>query len=109
MTETKFPLASASLPVRFVIYLPSAPEDSEVNADVIEAAVARILCERFGGVTAYAAKGTFVSASGVAQTEPIKVLETYCEKDAWVQNRDGLADCAASFQSFYVKKPWAVR
>ena len=94
MSETNLPLVSAALPVRFVIYLPAASEARGVDPEVIESAVAKILCERFGGVTAYAAKGTFASASGEAQTEPITVLETYCAQDAWDQNREGMAACA---------------
>jgi hypothetical protein len=91
MSERTFPLASASLPVRFVIYLPSSPELANAEAGDIEAAVARILCERFGGVTAYPAKGTFALASGVIQTEPVTVLETYCDRETWRQSRGGVA------------------
>ena len=94
MSETPFPLASTSLPVRFVIYLPSAPRSEAAEAGDIEAAVARILCERFGGVTAYPAKGTFALASGHVQTEPVTVLETYGEREAWRENRDGVAAMA---------------
>lgn len=81
------PQPSASLPVRFVIYLPTASERSPVRADVLEDVVARILCEHFGGVTAYPAKGTFASASGTVQTEPIMVLETYCDRASWQSNQ----------------------
>jgi hypothetical protein len=94
MSETPFPLASASLPVRFVIYLPSPSRPTSVEAGDIEAAVARILCERFGGVTAYPAKGTFALASGHIQTEPVTVLEAYGEREAWRENRDGVAAMA---------------
>jgi hypothetical protein len=95
MTDTPLSLApAASLPVRFVIYLPAAPEGSQVAASDIEAAVVRILCERFGGVTAYPAKGTFTLASGVAQTEPVTVLETYCERETWQRDSSGVAAMA---------------
>lgn len=95
MSETRFStIASASLPVRFALYLPTAPHASQDEADELEAVVAEILCERFGGVTAYPAKGTFASASGSVQTEPITVLETYCEREAWRASAEGVASLA---------------
>src|SRR5688572_29534434 len=103
MSEPAFPSAAAALPVRFVIYLPAKPQSASVpqgspepktplvDPAELEAAVVRILCERFGGVTAYPARGTFTLASGIPQTEAVTVLETYCERDAWLQHRDGVA------------------
>ena len=92
--DTTLPLASASLPVRFVLYLPSMPDDSHLELKGIEDAVVKILCERFGGVTAYPAKGTFTMASGIAHTEAVTVLESYCEREAWRVSRAGLAAMA---------------
>lgn len=94
MNEIDFPSVSASLPVRFVIYLPAAKPLDEDGA-AIEDAVARILCERFGGVTAYPARGTFALTSGTPQTEPITVMETYCDEEAWQEHRRGIATFAA--------------
>jgi hypothetical protein len=94
MSETPFPSTAASLPVRVAIYLPSAPEPALTSASDIEAAVAKTLCELFGGVTAYPAKGTFALASGRIQTEPVTVLEAYGEREAWEQHRDGVAAMA---------------
>jgi hypothetical protein len=91
MSEATFPMASASLPVRFVIYLPAGRGWGAADASEIEAAVADLLCERFGGVTAYPAKGTFTMASGVIHTEPVTVLEAYCEREAWQQSQAGIA------------------
>jgi len=90
MNKSAFPLPAAStLPVRFVIYLPSEPETSEADPQKLEAAVVRILCERFGGVTAYPARGTFKLASGAVKTEAVTVLEAYCNRETWSQDSEG--------------------
>jgi hypothetical protein len=94
MPEPVFPSTAAAMPVRFVLYLPAEPRAARGDAAALEAAVVRILCERFGGVTAYPARGTFTLASGVPETEPVTVLETYGERDAWREHRDGMARLA---------------
>lgn len=52
------------------------------------------MCAFRCGVGAYPAKGTFTLASGVVQTEPVTVLETYCERETWRQSRAGITAMA---------------
>jgi hypothetical protein len=94
MNAVSFPPAAAALPIRFVIYYPASPESARTDVRVLESAVVRILCERFGGVTAYPATGTFAMASGVPKAEPVTVLETYCEREAWLRELDGVGKMA---------------
>ena len=90
MASSGFPEQSATLAVRFVIYLPLEPCDPLVDAVVLEQALVRLLCEKFGGVTAYPARGTFALSSGQPTTEPVMVLETYCERQAWGESEEGV-------------------
>lgn len=86
------PDSSSELPLlrRFVIYVPAGDGSTQpVPEGALTAAVAEILCERFGGVTSYPATGRFTLASGAIQTESVMVLESYCEQEAW--NRDHAA------------------
>jgi hypothetical protein len=77
----------------------NAAADLGVNGKSLEEVLAEVLCERFGGVTAYPATGTFARASGVIQTEAVVVLERYCERDAWATNRKGVENLACDLAS----------
>ncbi|MES2980904.1 MAG: hypothetical protein V4727_01210 [Verrucomicrobiota bacterium] len=70
---------------RFAIYLPSCQKDGK-SIDGFEAladSTSRMLCERFGGVTGYPAKGLYQRESGTPQSEEILVLESFCDSEGW--------------------------
>lgn len=100
MAEEGFPEPSSTLSVRFVVYLPSEPEDPVIDPHRVEAAIVRLFCEKFGGVTAYPARGTFAFASGPPTTEPVTVLETYCEREIWRENKEGVGRLVRLIGSF---------
>jgi len=89
-----------ALPRRFVIYVPAGPRGIQPTADgPVTEAVATILCDRFGGVTSYPAKGSFTRDSGAMQTESVMVLESYCEPGVWDTNRAFMEHLAATLAS----------
>lgn len=71
------PPTARMLPVRFVVYLPGSALDD------IRQSVETKLCERFGGVTSYAAEGVFKRAEGGVQREKVRVVECYAEQGDW--------------------------
>lgn len=77
--------AAKQLPVRFSIYLPGevSGEEKEGSPDSIIRSAKALMCERFGGVTGFAAAGLFKKNSGVMQEERVLVLESFCDVEAW--------------------------
>lgn len=77
----------APLNHRFAIYLPSCERDGKPIAGFEEFAVStsRMLCDLFGGVTRYPAKGLYQKDTGTPQSEDIIVLESFCDSAGWTR------------------------
>jgi hypothetical protein len=77
----------APLNHRFAIYLPSCEQEGQ-PIDDLEAfanSTSRMLCDIFGGVTRYPAKGLYQRKSGTPQGEEIIVLESFCDSEQWTR------------------------
>lgn len=79
--------ADAPLSHRFAIYLPSCDNTGKVIVGFAGFAdsTSRMLCDLFGGVTTYPAKGLFQRNSGIPQSEEILVMESFCDANTWAR------------------------
>ena len=70
---------------RFAIYLPGNDRNGEAidGLDMAIDSTMSMLCDLFGGVTAFPAKGRFRRESGSTQCENIFVLESFCDFQSW--------------------------
>lgn len=80
--------ASTTAPARrhrFVIYLPTLRKDGAAidGFESLAMAAESLICEKFGGVTSYPARGAFRGESGTIQRESVQVLESYCDDAIW--------------------------
>lgn len=66
---------NTGLPERFTLYLPVSGECEDACCLATEL----LLCELFGGVTSFPARGTFRMKTGELKVEEIQVVECYCE------------------------------
>lgn len=85
-TETMEWFDLAAPPTRhFSIYLPSRQKDGREieNFEDMAAITLELLCDLFGGATSYPALGMFQGADASPQKEEIRMIECFCNTEAW--------------------------